>query len=391
MAAALMTAAWMFRPMLDADFAAIDDWEPASFLRDGTSALTISDAVSALVHKTEVGKTFSSTRYRPTYYILRVTETYLWGLNPKRWFTARYCMVMFAFTVMLYLATEFVGPICGALLAVLALTPIYWADTWGRAGPAEQYGTVGLALLSCGWFRCSRPPIDERPPTWAIAAICLGCLISEGTKELFLPTVTLPVAFLVFSRVRNRLKPIQIVLCAIPVAYAALIVWTVVSGIAHTGATAYGQHLDAGYFGRVIGRFVDLALPYAAGMAGVGLLLIWRASRSAPNSKVGSSREISILRGTGIAYPFLDRLLLRRGLAHAAICVRFPGTPTGAWLCRPLPALSGPCFGDHSQDRLDADHDRDHLCGRARGNRHRSRFPIAFVAGRIRCAKSSVS
>ena len=166
LAGTLLVAAWMFYPMLGTDFWALDDHELISLLRDGRSRLGIVDAVQALVTKTEVGQIFSSVRFRPTYYVLRVTELYFWHLNPHLWFLVRFCMVLVSFALLVHLAIRYVGPLCGGLLGLIALTPVYWGDTWGRTGPAEQYATFGVALFCVGGARLCAGAAIRGQPAW---------------------------------------------------------------------------------------------------------------------------------------------------------------------------------------------------------------------------------
>lgn len=263
----MAVAAWLFSPILGAGFYYLDDHELVRFLRDQRSPLTISDGIKALANETEVGKTPSSARYRPSYYILRVTELYLWHLDPRKWFIARFCMVLIAIAVLFYISMDFLGPVCGILLGLVALTPLYWADTWGRSGPAEQYGTFGLALFSIGCVHFAKSTPKDRVSSWAIWFIAAGCVLAGGSKEVFLPMFVLPALCLSVRRIRLRLSRLQVVPLILALAYGLLVIFTLYSGISHNGGTTvYGQHPDANYFARVWGKFLDLAVPYIVSM-----------------------------------------------------------------------------------------------------------------------------
>jgi hypothetical protein len=263
LAGCLAFAAWLFYPMLGADFWALDDHELVSFLPAGSPRLGISEAVQVVLQKTEVGRPGSFPRYRPSYYTLRVAELYLWHLNAHLWFAARFCLVLVSFALLAHLATGFLGPLCGGLLAVVALTPVYWGETWARTGTAEQYATLGLALFCVGAASLLKSLRDDRPPAWAVWLVVFGCILAAGSKELFLPTSVLSAFCLVVPRIRRKLTWLQLVALGFTIVYCVLIAWSVRAGIAHNGGyTIYGQHPDAAYLQRVTRRFIELSAPY---------------------------------------------------------------------------------------------------------------------------------
>jgi hypothetical protein len=281
--------------MLKADFWALDDHELVRFLPDGRTPIEFTRIPRTLVEKTEVGKTFSATRYRPTYYILRMCELWLWHLDARKWFLARFLTVLISIAIFCYLSEYLVGPLNGALLTIAALTPRYWGDTWGRTGPAEQYATLGLALLILGIVialtqKRRRASFSLRSA--AIWAISIGTILTTGSKEIFLPVAFVPLAFLAIPSLR-RAHPIRsLALLSFALAYSALIAWTLFFGLrANHGTTAYGAQIGGDYAIATLTRALSIAAPWsAAALLAILASLFLPSARGNPNAFLRSLR-----------------------------------------------------------------------------------------------------
>ncbi len=291
---------WFFAPMLKADFWALDDHEIVRFLPDGKSRLSLREIPAVLREKTELGKSFASPRYRPTYYVLRISELYVWHIHARAWFAARFVMVLASLAILGLVAMRFVGPIFGALLVMLALTPVYWGDTWGRTGPAEQYATLGIALLFGGLalfpLSASGPTGIRRKAT--VALICLGVVLAAGSKEIFLPVCAVPALFLLWPALRRKLSVLELVALAVSFGYCALIAWTLYAGIKQNGgSTAYGQKLGYDYFRKNFDLFLTLTSPWLLSFAAV----LFAAFALIPGAAAGSRLRGLFLR-TSISF-----------------------------------------------------------------------------------------
>ena len=281
--------AWFFAPMLQADFWALDDHEIVRFLPDGRSRISLSEIPTVLREKTELGKSFASTRYRPTYYLLRISELYFWHVNARAWFMARFVMVLTSLCILGLVATRFLGTIVGTLIIALSLIPAYWGDTWGRTGPAEQYATLGIAVLIWG-LSLVRPryasPGEFRDKA-AVTLICIGIFLTVGSKELFLPLCAIPALYLAWPALRRKLGVIGIAALAASFCYCAVIAVTLYAGIKQNGGkTAYGQQLGYDYLFKIFGRFLELAAPWLIGFALVMLASFLLISSSSTGFRI---------------------------------------------------------------------------------------------------------
>jgi hypothetical protein len=332
-------AGWLFYPMLGADFWALDDHELVRFLPDGRAPLGISDALKVIVQQTEVGKPFSALRYRPSYYVLRLSELYLWHLNSHRWFVARFCMVLLSFALLVHLATGYLGPLCGGLLALVALTPTYWGDIWARTGPAEEYATLGLALFCVGTAGLLKSLGEDKPPAWAVWLIVSGCILAAGSKELFIPMCLLPAWCIVVPRIRRKLTRLQLAFLGLTIAYCLLIAWSVCSGISrNAGTMLYGQHADVGYLERVTKTFLKLSPPYIGLMLLVQVLalVIGLLQRTDRHSLLSIQRRFVLAEGAGLAVLFWVIAFYAGDWPRFGTHYNFPGlllAPACAGLC----------------------------------------------------------
>ena len=339
LAACMAFAGWLFYPMLGADFWALDDHELVRFLPDGRAPLGISDALKVIVQQTEVGKPFSALRYRPSYYVLRLSELYLWHLNSHWWFAARFCMVLLSFALLVHLATGYLGPLCGGLLALVALTPTYWGDIWGRTGPAEEYATLGLALFCVGTAGLLKSLGEDKPPAWAVWLLVSGCILAAGSKELFIPMCLVPAWCVFVPRIRRKLTRLQLVSLSFTIAYCLLIAWSVCTGISrNAGTMLYGQHADIGYFERATKRFMELSPPYIGLMLLVQVLalVIGLLQRTDRHSLLSIQRRFVLAEGVGLAALFWVIAFYAGDWPRPGTHYNFPGlllAPACAGLC----------------------------------------------------------
>jgi hypothetical protein len=160
--------------------------------------VAFSDIPHLLAEKTEVGQFGQGQRFRPFYYLSRITETTLWGLDGRSWYRWRIVMFGMVIATMLWFYSQYVGLVLGGIIAAYTLSFWMWADIWARStGTNEQYSSVGLALFALGaWFFVKR----WHGGTTLLApsiAMAVGAIIAMGSKEnMLLLEVPLGVALL---------------------------------------------------------------------------------------------------------------------------------------------------------------------------------------------------
>ncbi|MGE8720181.1 hypothetical protein ACO2KH_02510 [Leptospira terpstrae] len=158
----------------------IDDHELFSFLGTIKNHYSFADFISILLEKTEVGRFAETSRFRPSYFILRLVELYLYGLNPTIFYVAR-LIVSILFSVALYLFLyRFLSVFVSLALVLVVWSYPFWSDVFSRMGPAEIYGSLGLAFLL---FSYSVPGLKIVISSFLRV---VGLLILVGAKENFI-------------------------------------------------------------------------------------------------------------------------------------------------------------------------------------------------------------
>lgn len=181
----------------------MDDHEIARLL-GSDHQLTIAEMVQSLKEHPEVGAIGSGRRVRPSYYVIRHLEAWLWGDNLVLWYLARVVALGGVFAICWHLLWRFVGGIDAGLLMLMIFCLPMWADLWSRIGSSESYAMVGMAISVLGILliervlncrRESDATVSSRRSICAWALIIMGAVIAIGCKENFLIMVPLVIAY----------------------------------------------------------------------------------------------------------------------------------------------------------------------------------------------------
>jgi hypothetical protein len=192
---------------LKAKWGVVDDHEIISFL--GPSGSMSLARFPKLLMATEFSRPGISQRYRPSYYLLRLGETFFWGDSPFLWYSCR--LLLFAVTVMIlwWLFSKYVGLFAGMLLTMYIFTFHYWADIWTRLGPAETYAVFGTALYVAGFVRALEVirEGENLSRRWSLdwLLMLLGAIVAMGSKENFVILLVPTVVLLVILWKKRRL------------------------------------------------------------------------------------------------------------------------------------------------------------------------------------------
>lgn len=142
-----------FRESPKIGFGPIDDHEIIRFLGPDRR-LEFHQIFTYLFNKTEVGEWGTSGRFRPTYYTIRLFETFLFGPNEHIWFVSRIIQVTtVSFICSLLLIELFkslpivIQFLIGATTSLSILSISSWPDIAMRLGPSEIFLTVGTAIF----------------------------------------------------------------------------------------------------------------------------------------------------------------------------------------------------------------------------------------------------
>jgi hypothetical protein len=199
------------------------------------------------------------SRYRPSYYFMRLTETLLWGAHPELWYLARILMFGLSCAALLWVLRKRLSLVENALLVAYIGTLAMWTDIWTRLGPAEAYACFGVALFIVGVERIealrNRADVARWQRAVAVALFVVGGAIAIGSKENFV-VLALPAIWIAVRARRSRpalASAIALVLFAGFVAVAAA------RGVAR--------------FGHVYRE--DTTLPHRSIVVGNGIKLLW--------------------------------------------------------------------------------------------------------------------
>jgi hypothetical protein len=336
--------------ILDAGWSPIDDHEIMQFLGAQTRVGILE--IPALLLGTEVGHPGSGfPRYRPSYYLVRLFETALWGDSPRAWYAAH--LVMFAASLALgwRFFTRWIGLIPAGVVLLYMLTYPFWADIWARLGASEVYCVLGTALVLEGAARLAHAKPLTHGRRWGVrgawAMLGLGAWLAIGSKENFLVVlVPLWVLGAVLWR-RGLLERTGMITLVFLTAYGAVIASAVSVSLIRTGADVYMKPVTAGNRLRLVLPGFERAIePFAWWHVGLALIV---ATTAAALWCRGASRW---------RYrPLIRGALLACGLAalYASQFAFYNGewpNPAGAWrynfpgvLSRPLLGVTGAVAG----------------------------------------------
>jgi len=234
------------RQVWQADWGMIDDHEVFSFLGPHLH-LSLDEIWSTLLSKTEVGSL--QGRFRPTYYLFKMIETWLWGANVHLWYlTCTICFAIFLSSVW-WIMLRFVGGwLSGVLTAAISLLSL-WTDVWSRLGPSEIYGAacVGMMLYSTDLVLSSE---NRKVRNAGAVILTLATIVLIGMKETFVPLAIGPAAIFIVAGIRKKLSPILICILA-------LLILICLGGIVFVSSKEVAA-MGTDYYGKSAGLWVVL-------------------------------------------------------------------------------------------------------------------------------------
>ena len=236
----LLTGAQIFR----ANWGLIDDHQIFTFLGPDLK-LPASEIWSTLLTKTEVGQL--QGRFRPSYYLITVVETSLFGPDVHLWYIRNsVAFALFLSGLWWTMSRHVVAWLGGAITAWIALLPL-WAGIWSRLGPSEIYGAafVGIMLFAADAILFSDSPSARRLGAIVLTLAALGL---AGLKETFLPLAAGGAGFvLVLAGIQRRLSQWLIAALALVILIgAATIALVVAKELGGSGVDFYEKPVGLG-------------------------------------------------------------------------------------------------------------------------------------------------
>ena len=215
-----MVAVMVFGPNLGARWWIIDDHEIFAAVGPQKS-MSLADWATQLRDHTEFGSPGKkAVRYRPAYFLLRLTECLFWGKNPATWYAVRLAILAASVAMMWELFWQRLGSLNASLLLLALLTYPFWADVWCRLGPAEAYAVFGTAMYLAGIAAVYSTVLPERPakpsqPVLPWLQMTLGGLVAIGSKENFLVLLPATWIFGLWLWRRRQLGPVGLICVAV--------------------------------------------------------------------------------------------------------------------------------------------------------------------------------
>jgi len=236
-----LTVGTLFRENLSAQWGAIDDHEIMKYLGEDKK-FSFYEIPQTIMTETEVGSFGKSLRYRPAYYLLRLTETALWGNNPHLWYGFRMLILVVSLSIFWKLLSRLFGFIPSGLFVVYVMTFSMWSDMFARLGPAETYTVLSFAFFVWAMTEIINKTLkNESVRIVPIIVWTLATIVSVGVKEnfvlLLLPNLLI-IGYLAFKR---RVTPLLATSFLMSTASILLVAAAVIIPLLNTGSDIYGQ------------------------------------------------------------------------------------------------------------------------------------------------------
>jgi hypothetical protein len=275
-AAAAIVAYGLAGDVLSAGWGPVDDHEIVRFL--GPDRALRLNEILPLLRELEPARPGVDTRYRPSYYVIRVLETYLWGDAPATWYAAR--IAMFGGTLALFwrVLARWIGLLPAGIFIMYALTYRPWMDVWCHLGPSEAYALLGVALcLEGGSMLLRRIGRSEARPAEARTGwllLTVGALLAMGAKENFLVILPAVLGLAVVLYRQGRLGWLGFVCTGVLTVCAAFIGAAVAIPLLRQGVDIYQTPVAAGTRATLVPEALRRAIaPVGWPDVGLGTLL----------------------------------------------------------------------------------------------------------------------
>lgn len=280
-----------FWPNTKTVFGFVDDHDILLFLGPNHS-ISAREILPTLFSKTEVGLYGKSPRFRPSFYLLRITEAWAFGADPLKYYIARIiAFALFGWGLFLIMFKEY-GAKWAAVFSLTVFSIPYFADIFGRLAAAELHAAMG-SILAAYTFQVLYNSISTngehniryRNLYWA--GLSIGCLIAIGSKEnmLFIPLIQM--ALLIKEIKYKKLSIACLLTTSLSIAYALFIASAIFLATKNNPYDYYGQSISIG--DRIIAfKFFIFSIPFLFSIA----LALRNSARNLADKRIGEFQNI---------------------------------------------------------------------------------------------------
>lgn len=235
---------FLFGFNLQAQWGFVDDHEIMHFI--GSDYRTPINKVLPIIKETEIARFGEYPRFRPSYYLIRISETLLWGKNYQLWYGSR--LLLLAASLLIFWRT--ISKIFGRGLSFVFLIKIlelpFWSDLFTRLGPAETYAVGGLALYVWGYATAISSDAKENNLHAKLSDIAyfIGGLVTIGVKENFIFLGITSFLLLIMKIVKKEFKASLLISSVIHLIYCIVVLLAIFIATGKTGVDIYSNTID---------------------------------------------------------------------------------------------------------------------------------------------------
>lgn len=315
MACAAAAICWLlFGASPSATWGIIDDHEIHAMIGAGRDRIPAGELPGLIAGHPEIASPpFTSTRYRPAYYSLRLGEAAAWGRWSTGWMITR--LVLFTFTALLGfdLLRQWLGFVNGGIALAVFASLWMWPEIVIQLGPPECYAAPAVVAFAWCAVHILRSGAAAGVAPWA--GLALAALVAIGSKENFVILAPLAILVAACEWRRGRLTTSAIVACVIVTGAAMWVAFVVGAGIAANGGRDVYQRPvglagfargGEGSSSRALRKIAGYGLPLLAVAGGLGIAA-WRNRLAQPRWAV------TYAVGATLAFTALSQFFFYRG------------------------------------------------------------------------------
>ncbi len=239
--------------MTKSQFGLIDDHMIISFL--GSDKVYLFNDI--VVYLKDFFSGYGSDRYRPTYYLLKHTETFLFQADPSLWYASRIVMTSIAIFFISHTVSKislsvaknrsyFVPYILLVFTILVIINFEFVNDITTRLGPGESYL---FPLTAIGLYAGYKSLVEDEN-IWAYALLCFIFLIGLGIKENFYIFIV-PITYVYIKKIRYLTVPKRTSFSILYLITLSIFLWFmlgIVRNFLKTSSDIYGNSRSLGLF-----------------------------------------------------------------------------------------------------------------------------------------------